>query len=135
MVGTDRKKTFKKATDLDDQRKRREDARVTLRTKQRDEMLQKKRMGSGTMTAEEQSADQIPKLLQMVHSEDAAAQFNATLQFRKLLSIENNPPIDQVIASGVVPKLVEFLHRYEGERERRMEGRERGKKERGKDEG
>jgi HEAT repeat protein len=108
----DRKKTFKKATDLDDQRKRREDARVTLRTKQRDEMLQKKRMGGGSgMTAEEQSEANIPALLQQISTEDPAAQFNATLQFRKLLSIENNPPIDQVIQSGVVPRLVEFLHR------------------------
>ncbi|KAH7388163.1 hypothetical protein KP509_16G061800 [Ceratopteris richardii] len=33
----------------------------------------------------------------------------STHQIRKLLSIERNPPIEQVIGSGVVPRLVQFL--------------------------
>merc|ERR1719421_921500 len=54
-------------------------------------------------------SDQIPALSQALMSDDPQAQFNATQQFRKLLSIEQNPPIQEVIAAGVVPRFVSFL--------------------------
>merc|ERR1719331_620940 len=53
--------------------------------------------------------DQIPGLTQQVMSEDPTLQFSATQQYRKLLSIEHNPPIQEVIAAGVVPRFVQFL--------------------------
>ncbi|KAE9446662.1 hypothetical protein C3L33_21429, partial [Rhododendron williamsianum] len=52
-------------------------------------------------------------MVQGVWSEDPVAQVEATTQFRKLLSIERSPPIDEVIKAGVVPRFVEFLGRHD----------------------
>jgi len=43
------------------------------------------------------------------YTSDPALQLEGTTQIRKLLSIERNPPINEVIASGVIPRLVQFL--------------------------
>lgn len=48
-------------------------------------------------------------LIADVNSNDVEKQYDATTKFRKLLSKEKNPPIKDVIATGVVPKFVEFL--------------------------
>ena len=46
-----------------------------------------------------------------IFSNDSAQQVRSTQQFRRFLSIERNPPIQQVIEAGVVPRFVEFLKR------------------------
>merc|ERR1719343_1337709 len=46
-----------------------------------------------------------------VLGEDQAQQIERTTEFRRLLSIEKNPPIQNVIDDGVVPRFVEFLQR------------------------
>jgi len=125
-----RQKNFKKGVDADDARRKREDAAVQLRKQTRDEALQKKRMvneappgqlpfsdpmGMNPMQtgmpglAANCALEQIPELNQALMSDDPQAQFNATQQFRKLLSIEQNPPIQEVIMAGVVPRFVQFL--------------------------
>jgi HEAT repeat protein len=52
---------------------------------------------------------QLPNLVLAVNSGDLSAQLEATTQFRKLLSIEKHPPIQEVIESGVIPRLIQFL--------------------------
>lgn len=62
-------------------------------------------------TAGNSKLENLPQMIQGVMGNDPAIQTECTTQFRRLLSIEKNPPIQQVIDSGVVPRFVEFLQR------------------------
>lgn len=132
-----RQKAFKKGVDADEARRKREDAAVQLRKQVREEALEKKRVTNDTGAGQQAVAqvdpnnismvgnglppgavlsgaspsqlEQIPALAQLLASADPNAQFNSTQQFRKLLSIQENPPIQEVIQAGVVPRFVEFL--------------------------
>jgi importin subunit alpha-6/7 len=55
--------------------------------------------------------ENLPAMINGIMGHDPSAQLEYTTYFRRLLSIEENPPIQQVIASGVVPRFVEFLNR------------------------
>ncbi|TXG63342.1 hypothetical protein EZV62_010336 [Acer yangbiense] len=55
--------------------------------------------------------ESIPAMVAGVWSDDKNAQLESTTHFRKLLSIERSPPINEVIQSGVVPRFIEFLAR------------------------
>ncbi|KAL0552400.1 hypothetical protein IC582_011509 [Cucumis melo] len=120
-----RKKSYKTGVDADEARRRREDNLVEIRkNKREDNLLKKRREGlllhsqqlldaAQNAVAAEKRLESIPVLVQGVWSADTAGQLEATTQFRKLLSIERSPPIDEVIKAGVVPKFVEFLGRHD----------------------
>ncbi|XP_022965670.1 importin subunit alpha-4 [Cucurbita maxima] len=120
-----RKKSYKTGVDADEARRRREDNLVEIRkNKREDNLLKKRREGlllhsqqlldaAQNAAVVEKRLESIPVLVQGVWSADTAAQLESTTQFRKLLSIECSPPIDEVIKAGVVPKFVEFLGRHD----------------------
>jgi importin subunit alpha-1 len=58
-----------------------------------------------------QKLENLPQMVAGVMSNDPVLQLEATTAFRKLLSIERSPPIEEVISTGVVPRFVEFLTR------------------------
>ncbi|KAK1354303.1 Importin subunit alpha [Heracleum sosnowskyi] len=116
-----RRSKYKVAVDADEGRRRREDNMVEIRKNRREENLQKKRREgvqapqlenlSSTAVQLEQRLESIPAMVAGVFSDDGNLRLEATAHFRKLLSIERNPPIEEVIKTGVVPRFVEFLGR------------------------
>ncbi|CAN1219649.1 Importin subunit alpha-2 [Linum perenne] len=115
-----RRNRYKVAVDAEEGRRRREDNMVEIRKNRREESLQKKRregLQAQTMPASvhssavEKKLEHLPSMVAGVWSEDGVLQLESTTQFRKLLSIERSPPIEEVIQAGVVPRFVEFLMR------------------------
>ncbi|KAL7548225.1 hypothetical protein ACHAWF_016571 [Thalassiosira exigua] len=154
-----RKKGFKKAIDVDEGRRRREETTLQIRKTKKDVRLAKRRQmppggaaaggamdtpaalaaasmlaaggvapgGYGAVSTMDTSGapappagslppgsnklENLPQMVAGVMGNDPAVQTECTTQFRRLLSIEKNPPIQQVIDSGVVPRFVEFLQR------------------------
>ncbi|XP_009631847.1 importin subunit alpha-2-like [Nicotiana tomentosiformis] len=117
-----RRNRYKVAVDAEEGRRRREDNMVEIRKSKREESLLKKRREGlqpqqqpfpanlHTSTVEKK-LESLPSMVAGVWSNDNNLQLEATTQFRKLLSIERSPPIEEVIQSGVVPRFVEFLMR------------------------
>ncbi|KAI4378066.1 hypothetical protein MLD38_015603 [Melastoma candidum] len=120
-----RRNRYKVAVDADEGRRRREDGMVEIRKSRREESLLKKRreglqasqLQQQQLTpdlhssAVEKKLENLPSMVAGIWSNDKLVQLEATTQFRKLLSIERSPPIEEVIQSGVVPQFVEFLMR------------------------
>ncbi|CAN4101909.1 unnamed protein product [Withania somnifera] len=113
-----RRSRYKVAVDAEEGRRRREDNMVEIRKSKREEnLLKKRREGllqqqfSSTVSQLDKKLETLPEMIAGVWSDDSSMQLEYTTQFRKLLSIERNPPIEEVIQSGVVPRFVEFLAR------------------------
>ncbi|KAM0672986.1 hypothetical protein GVAV_003561 [Gurleya vavrai] len=88
------------------QRKQREEAQVELRQSRRDDLLSKKR---------ETKTDFIPNIphfaeyKQGIFSQNLDDIYRSVYEVRRLLSIERKPPIDDIINSGILPRVAEFL--------------------------
>ncbi|CAJ0839202.1 406_t:CDS:2 [Entrophospora sp. SA101] len=109
-----RKNAFKskaifKAEEL---RRRREEQQIEIRRKTREESLAKRRNLNVALSPDSddetavavinaQLQEQLPEMIRGVFSDNVEEQLQATTKFRKLLSKERNPPIEQVIECGI----------------------------------
>ncbi len=132
-----RKKDFKKGISVEDARRKREESANDIRKVKRDEGLLKRR-NFGSVTANPTASDcsinvdpnntpanaandcssssslvLLPVHVEALQSQDYAPQLEACIHIRKMLSVEKNPPIDTVLRSGIVPRIIEFLNRFE----------------------
>jgi len=112
-----RRNRYKVAVDAEEGRRRREDNMVEIRKSRREESLLKRRREGlqaqvpAPPSGVEKKLESLPAMVSGVYSDDNNLQLEATTQFRKLLSIERSPPIEEVIKTGVVPRFVQSLTR------------------------
>ena len=127
------RRPLKQGINAEESRLKRVDQQVSLRRAIREENLSKKRNvkgeggsdafdGSSSLTSASSDSRaslmraeiserlrQLPQMMEAVMSNEPLRQLEAVTAFRKLLSIERSPPIEEVIQCGVVPRLVHFL--------------------------
>lgn len=130
---TTSRRSVKKGIDADLGRRRRDDTRVQIRKAKREEGLQKRRaMKQTESTVTETTAlsttatssdavvtnapkvfqtSDIPHLVALIQKPDVTNEelLMAIQGFRKMLSVEKDPPVKEVLNSGAVPMFVKML--------------------------
>ena len=123
---SERRDLFKKgARGVNEVRKNRNTVTVELRKNKREETLNKRRNvpeADLDISLEENdpktgsSPPSLPEILIQVRSNDVEVQFEGVRSARRLLSREKNPPIDEFIASGILPVLIDCLKKHHHEK-------------------
>lgn len=115
-----RRGEFKKGITSEDGRRRREETAIQLRKAQREEGLAKRRniVVNNFLSDDQKSESTVPmsnslfhKLMMDMQSPNAQVQIDAVRNFRRQLSVETSPPVQECINIGAVPFFVEFLKR------------------------
>ena len=132
----DRRSQFKKGIDADESRRRRTETTISLRKSKKDEGIAKRRarvMAPATMMANDISSSSapvvydhskrdkvfttqdIPSLMEQLHEIQQSGVMDGdklksiAQAFRKIMSVENNPPVHEVLNSGALPYLINML--------------------------
>lgn len=100
-------------------RRQRVELNIELRKAKKDEQILKRRSISFSLMDESISSveDKRNEIIQLslveiaeaVNGSDAELQLQATQDTRRMLSRQKDPPINQIIELGIIPRLVEFL--------------------------
>ncbi|CAG0884349.1 unnamed protein product, partial [Darwinula stevensoni] len=104
--------------DQDEMRRRRNELTVELRKNKRDETLQKRRNVPQPDSTDEEDMPSITTMnlktiVENACSDQPLVQLQAVQAARKLLSSDRNPPIDDLIQSGILPVLVQCLEKQD----------------------
>ncbi|XP_013817208.1 importin subunit alpha-8 isoform X4 [Apteryx mantelli] len=102
-------------------RRQRVEVNIELRKAKKDEQILKRRSISITSMEESLSPGQekknaiiqlsLEEIVEAVNGSNTELQLQATQATRRMLSRQRDPPLNQIIESGIIPRLVEFLTR------------------------
>jgi len=111
---SERQKLFKnKDKDTESLRQRRNEVAVEIRKAKRDEALQKRRLVPNNVEDDEKDNKfqdaSLQSIVENAAHGDPVTRLAAVQAARKLLSRDRNPPIDDLIQSGILPILVNCL--------------------------
>ena len=132
---SDRREIYKKGVDSDAGRRRRDDTRIQIRKNKREEGLQKKRAMAAaqpdppiqtengeavkcTLKVKVPKVTEVPELMRVIQStldkntpESNKQMLEAVQGLRKMMSVQDNPPVLEIIEAGAVPLIVSLLKR------------------------
>jgi len=112
----ERRRNFKKGIDTSENRRQRENEAVSIRKEKRADMVSKKRqmiMQPEDGVPMEMPREDITSLVKKVYQGDAQTRLENVIKIRRLLSSDDQPPIPQIIKTGVVPTFIRFLREHD----------------------
>ena len=130
-MSSSNQRSLKSGIDLSSASRRREEANLSLRNKKKEELLEKRRKGqldaSDSAAAQDPFIDtakaespepfdsvvysvgELPQMIEMINSQEHKKQSQGLVMLRKLLSAEHNPPLQEVIETGCLPLIMQYL--------------------------
>ena len=107
---TKERRKFKQGLDSETTKTKRDDVSVELRKKKRAEQLAKRRKAPKSPIHDMQAKlQQLSQLVAAIQGDDSALQLEALTTVRRLVSVQQNPPIDTILATGILPRVVTIL--------------------------